>query len=403
MSAPAAPAREAVTDPPPRPSPVQGDGTSGRSRLRARWRRARLPLGLLLATAVVVLSVALLPAPSSIVPYAIDNAGPDGARAVAEILRDQGVDVVATTSSAEAAAAPAGTTLAIAPGLPLTPDERGDLADAGADLVLLDAGADLVSRATDGAVGSAYANAPRTTREARCDDADASAAGTATLGGSGLVSDDPDAVLCFPGAADEGAGYAVVRSGDRTVRVLSSADVVSNGALLDAGDAALALRALGHHDRLLWYVPDGGAPAAGTDAGLLPPWVGVVGLELLLVLVVVAIWRGRRTGRLVTEDLPVVVRASETTRGRGRLYRAGGSRGHAAAGLRALTAQRLAERLGVPRTADAGALVDAVARAAELSPDHVVHLLYGPPPTDDQALLLLAHELDILESEVHPL
>ncbi len=127
----------------------------------------------------------------------------------------------------------------------------------------------------------------------------------------------------------------------------------------------------------------------------------ILALQLLLVAVVAALWRGRRLGRLVTEQLPVVVRAGETTRGRGRLYRRARSYGHAAAALRAGTAARSAARLGLPRSAPAPAVIDAVARAASRAPQDVEALLYGPPPTDDRGLARLARDLDHLESEVH--
>ncbi|MNW56635.1 hypothetical protein D3C74_343630 [compost metagenome] len=141
----------------------------------------------------------------------------------------------------------------------------------------------------------------------------------------------------------------------------------------------------------------------GAGTGALPPWVTVVLVQLLVVAFFAALWRGRRLGRLVTEDLPVVVRASETTRGRGRLYRRSRSRGHAAAGLRAHSADRMASRLGLPRSAAAPALIDAIVRATHRPAEQVAHLLYGPPPADDAALLELARHLDQLESEVfHP-
>ena len=133
----------------------------------------------------------------------------------------------------------------------------------------------------------------------------------------------------------------------------------------------------------------------------MPPVVPVLALQLLLVVVVTAVWRGRRLGRLVAEPMPVVVRAAETTRGRGRLYRRGRSYGHAGAALRAGTASRSAARLGLPRSAPAPLVVDAVARATGRRPADVEALLYGPPPTDDRALAQLAHDLDHLESEVH--
>ncbi|KFD42729.1 hypothetical protein IU11_18300, partial [Cellulosimicrobium sp. MM] len=74
---------------------------------------------------------------------------------------------------------------------------------------------------------------------------------------------------------------------------------------------------------------------------------------------------------------------------------------HAAAGLRASAADRLAHRLGLPRSADAPTVVDAVARATGRPGDQVAQLLYGPPPADDAALLELARHLDRIESEVY--
>ncbi len=142
---------------------------------------------------------------------------------------------------------------------------------------------------------------------------------------------------------------------------------------------------------------DGGA--SPTD--LLPPWATVLGFQALIVALTAALWRGRRLGPVLAERLPVVVPAAETVRGRGRLYRRSRSYGHAAAALRAGTATRLATRLGLPRSADAPATIDAVARATGTPADEVARLLYGPPPADDAGLALLADELDILESEVH--
>src|SRR5690606_24859502 len=149
--------------------------------------------------------------------------------------------------------------------------------------------------------------------------------------------------LCWP--VDGAAALAHVErptaDGTRTVTAVDDPAVVRNDTVLEQGDAALALNLLGAHGRLVWLVPDpldasalddGGTPAP--SGSVLPPWAGVVGLWALLVVLVAAVWRARRLGPLVAEELPVVVRAAETTRGRGRLYRRARSRGHAAAGLR---------------------------------------------------------------------
>jgi hypothetical protein len=95
------------------------------------------------------------------------------------------------------------------------------------------------------------------------------------------------------------------------------------------------------------------------------------------------------------------VPSAETTRGRGRLYRRSRAYGRASAALRAGTARRIGARLGIPRSATAPALTAAVAAATDWRSDEVAALLYGPPPTDDVGLLVLAQELDALESEVH--
>ena len=64
-----------------------------------------------------------------------------------------------------------------------------------------------------------------------------------------------------------------------------------------------------------------------------------------------SLWRARRLGPLAIEPLPVVVKAIETTRSRGRLYRKAGDRAHAAAVLRAAARVRAAERLRLGRHA----------------------------------------------------
>ena len=73
-----------------------------------------------------------------------------------------------------------------------------------------------------------------------------------------------------------------------------------------------------------------------------------------------ALWQGRRLGPLVAEQLPVVVRASETVEGRGRLYRSRRARDRAADALRTATLQRMLPRLGLG-AARATAVVAAVA------------------------------------------
>lgn len=408
MSAPA-------TTRPAEPAVVLGDGTTARSRAASRWRRLRWVLAVLGVLLVGVLAT-VLPAPArSSTPLAPDNPRDDGARALAEVLRDQGVTVDYVRTSAEAVdAAGPGRTLLVTSDWLLSETQVSALAGTAADLVLLEPTTLLWEAVEDLDTGWSGGGTP-TSLPAACSDPDATAAGTITGSGAGVLPRTADAeapagtTLCFPlpGTEPQTYLYSVTEAQDRRVTVLGDADLVTNAQVAQEGNAALALRALGRHEHLVWYVPSaadlgGDAQAAPGLGDLLPPAARLVLVQALVVVGALALWRGRRLGRVVTESLPVVVRAAETTRGRARLYRTSRSYGHAAASLRAGTADRCARRLGLPRSAAAPEVVAATARAARRDEADVADLLYGPPPTSDAGLEHLARRLDQLESEVHP-
>jgi hypothetical protein len=116
--------------------------------------------------------------------------------------------------------------------------------------------------------------------------------------------------------------------------------------------------------------------------------------------VLVAVWRARRLGPVVTEPLPVVVRAAEATEGRARLYRRARARDRAADALRGAAVSRLAPRFGLGTAPDPQALAESLARHTGRPPHLVADLLYGPVPDDDAGLVALADALDALEEEV---
>ncbi len=389
------------------PAATTADGTPG-VRAHRRWRRARGPLVVLAVLAVGGL-LAVLPAPrTSTAPLAPDNPAPTGARAVAQILQRHGVHVhyVRTVAAAQRAAT-AGSTLLVLGDLYLTPTITERLRATPADLVLVET-PDVLDVLAPGVVPT-FGGSSADVRSARCDDEDAVAAGTIVAAG-GLRATRPGVTVCFPStdpAAAQGGALAVL-PGPRRISVLADASPLTNRSLADEGDAALAIRLLGRHPDLVWYLPSpddlGIERSSGSSTSLndlVPPWLSVLGLLALAVVAAAAVWRGRRLGPVVSERLPVVVRAGETTRGRARLYRRARAYGHAAAALRAGAAARSAARLGLPRSADRTATVAAVSHATGRTAADVDHLLYGSSPTDDRGLAELARELDHLESEVH--
>lgn len=385
-------------------SPAQAGGAAPAT---SRRRRRIATVVVLIAFLVLALAAALLQERTSSLPLAPDNPEPGGAMAAAEILGEQGVEVrtVRSWAALRREAGP-GTTVFV-PWLDnLQEGQYQELTASGADLTI-GAGdrwlfpadydelpVDLADVHADGVL------------HAECSDPDAEAASRVEIRAPGVTaSPGADVEVCFPAADEPEAGiYAVWQEDGATVRHLTASVLVSNGHLAEHGHAALALRMLGHQEELLWYLPRSEAAAGGDPEELdplLPPALMWGGAAMLAAAAVLALARARRLGPVVTEVMPVVVRAAETTRGRGRLYRRGRARDHAAEALRAGAASRMARALGLPRSAERHAVVDAVARASGRDTAEVDALIYGRPPEDDAGLLALSTMLDSLEREVH--
>ncbi|MGW1138274.1 DUF4350 domain-containing protein [Streptomyces zhihengii] len=386
---------------------------------RQVWTRAR---GLLLAVLLLVVAGITMAALRSGTHHgALDprSADPAGSRAVAELLKAQGVSirVVTTVGDASDAAGPSVTILVTDPDI-LTGSQQATLAtatgSAGGRTVLLSPGPASLDALAPGV--TAEDRARISARDPRCDYAPARRAGDVTLGGGRYSTDAAEADGCYPGDGLPSLLRLDTASGGDTV-LLGSSDLLRNEHLDEHGNASLALQLLGSRPELIWYMPSLNDPAAAGQSGETPGeetdgeqsfldlvpsgWLWAT-LQLTLAAVLAAVWRGRRLGPLVTERLPVAVRASEATEGRARLYHKANARDRAAASLRSAARARLAPQLGVA-TADAqtpAVLLPAV--AAQLDrPERDIHdLLFGPPPADDTSLVLLADQLDALEREV---
>ncbi|WP_232827233.1 DUF4350 domain-containing protein [Jiangella endophytica] len=385
-----------TTTAPPESRPLDPTGAD-------HWRRWRRPLAivvLLLLTAVILGVVQSRASRGYLDPEGVDN---PGARALARLLTEQGVDVapVRTNADAVAAAGPDDTVLVTVPDL-LTPTQIDRLVDTGARLVLVAAElrvpdyAPGLSAVLVGAPGSA---------DPHCDLPVAERSGSARLGGLGYTGDvsRSEGAACYPVDGEPALAVTATESGGQVV-LLGTADPLTNEYLDDDGNAALALGLLGASERLVWYRPvpeqDADAPGAFTDE--LPGWVRAGAWQLAIAALLAAVWRARRLGRLVPEPLPVVVRASETTEGRARLYRRGRSREHAAELLRAAAIRRLAATAHLP-DGEAGpgavdALITTLAYRTRRPAAEIAALLTGPPPADDAALVRLADDLDALEN-----
>ena len=238
-----------------------------------------------------------------------------------------------------------------------------------------------------------------------CGLAAAQLAGDADMGGVELRASAavPGAQQCYP--VQDAPSLIRYVTGGRTITVLGTGTPLTNGSLADRGNAALALNLLAARPAVVWLTPGtavlGTAGGGQTSLNRLIPWAAyLVAIQLAFAVVATAIWRARRLGPLVTEPLPVVVRAAETVEGHGRLYRSRHSRGRAAEALRGAVIDRLVPRLGLAAGADPATIAAAVAARSGRDVAAVHAQLYGPAPDTDTALVQLAGNLDTLESEV---
>jgi hypothetical protein len=353
-------------------------------------------VGLVAAVAVVILFVAQdVGRTANLDP---ENPDPRGARALARVLDDQGVEVTVVRSA-----------------------DALDGTDVDADTTVVVTSTELLGRSTadrlvqHAAPGRLVVVEPGpgatealglTTLPMGVEGDDAIGADCADPSYAGLSLDVDFALAypvedgCFP--TTEGALLAEPRLG---TLLFGAGDALSNEQVLRADNAAVGLRLLGQSDRLVWYVPsleDLSADDGVSLTTLLPRWLRPSLWLVAISTIALLVWRSRRLGPLAVEPLPVAVKAIETTRSRGRLYRKAGDRAHAASVLRAAARVRAAERLRLGRRPDPDSLVRDIARHTG-RPVADVDALLGPraaPPATDHDLITLADQLAELDREV---
>jgi hypothetical protein len=385
------------------------DSPSSTPTVRTAGRRAAFWVVAGVGAVLVALVASFIAGGSAIggVPLAASNPAPAGSKALVEVLRQQGVTVTVASTLEDATTA---LSSSADPTLFLS-DENGYLAQ---DQIsqLLQVPARTVVVAPDftflntvspglGFGGVSTADA----LSADCSVPAATTAGTISPGGSTLRildQSDPETIGCFP--SGDGSFSLVEQSHNgRSLTLVAQPAVFQNGEIATYGNAALALNLLGASDTLVWYlptladVPRTGPPSLGA---LTPGWVTPVLVLLILTALSAFIWRGRRFGPLVAENLPVTVRANETMEGRARLYSRNSARLRAIDALRIGSLGRLATRLGLPRTAHHSEIMLAVAALTGRPLAEVRAVLLGDAPATDSDLIRLSDRLADLEATV---
>lgn len=252
-------------------------------------------------------------------------------------------------------------------------------------------------------------------------------AGTAQLGRQSYRTVDSNPFgwqLCYDGH------LAWSRQGTVTETIVGAADPFSNRGIDEADNRALATALLSGQPRVIWLdvhslapltPPNLPSPNATNQTSFEVPrvpiqypeandtnplyealpswlWAGLVGLLILMVLA--ALWRGRRLGPPVVEPLPVSVPAAETVYGRASLYQRAGAYPQAIRSLRAGAVHRIRPVIGVSSQAEDSDVVAAVARRTGWSSEQVAQVLFHTQPRDERELRQISHALDQLVTAV---
>lgn len=385
------------------PGTPTGDGSLRAGRFLAWLRRHR---AIAAAAAIVAVALALiigtqLAPKGDTLRLSVHNAGPEGARALGEILGRHGVSVH-TPARFDAAlddlrSSSSATLLLYDRYGVLDAQQLAGLVAAAGRVVVVAPRLETLSALDSGIHQAGVVPDASPVLDPGCAQPDAEAAGQVT-GRGGFVYDG--GTTCYRAAGT--AGMLAV-SADGRLAVLGSTAVLGNDKLDELGNAALAVRTLGASRDLVWYLPsieDATADGAGkTLDDLAPGWARFLGPWLLVVALAAIMWRGRRHGPLVFEPLPVVVKAVETAEGRARLYQDSRAVGQARDNLRAGLLVRLAGKLRLGPGATAEETIAAAARLLGTDPAGV-RTLINEHPTTEARLVAWSQALDKLEKEV---
>lgn len=394
-----------------RPAPTGSDTRTPRE----HWLRIRpwlLSVMCLLAAFAVTVAIGSSAARSSGKLLSPNSAGPNGAKALVETLRDHGV----TVTEVDALAAVTESIDRNRHQTVVVHDDAGIL-DSQRVSQLLAAGADRIvfinpvgvrfsplnEFAYFGGSITAEGDSTRYSAGESCPlSTNAPELGQGYASGFRAAAEaDVPVSECY---ATQAGALVVFADTDQTEVVLVGAyEQFTNARIASAANAAAAINILGAHEELLWYVP--GEPDMPIDTApkyndYLPGWITPIALLLLCSAIAAMWWRGVRFGPLVAERLPVSVPANETAEGRARSYATHGARLHALDAIRLGTLTRVAALLGLNRSDSADAIITATAVAARVPRAHAQRVLMDAKPETDAALVDLANAAAELESRV---
>ena len=374
---------------------------SGRSGAGAGVRRALPWVAVALGLALVVAVAGRGPEEGN--PLDPASPGPLGTKGLVEVLRGLGGRV-----SVSADRPGAGTETALLLSDDLTPERRQGVLDwvgQGGTLVVADPSSGVTEIEP---VGSTRIGLLDAEIERRCAVAALGDVGRVSAPG-GVVFKAPEgpgspgtgaARACFP--RNDGAWLLVQPLGAGTVVRLGGASVLVNQELGKADNAVLLASLLVPAEGTAVQVLQPPLPGGGTAGlgDLIAPRVRLALWQLVVAFVLLALWRARRLGRPVAEPQPVQLPGAELVVAVGNLLQRAKGRGQAAGLLTDDLRRTLAERLGLPPSAPADQVADAVAARTGIPRERALRALTQATPRDEAELVALSQAVDTVRREV---
>jgi Domain of unknown function (DUF4350) len=323
------------------------------------------------------------------------STAPDGTRALVEVLGRLGASVQVSDRPPAA-----GTATALLLADDLDQARRQALlawVRGGGTLVVADPTSEVTEVKSVGGIQVGFIEA---TLQRRCDVPALRDVGSVSAPGSVVFAVPEGATGCFP--RNRGAWLLVQPEGSGTVVRLGGASELTNGELDSADNGVLAASLLapagGTVVQVLRPLPPGERGERLTD--LIAPRVKLFLWQLAVAFAALALWRGRRLGRPVSEPQPVQIPGSELVVAVGNLLQRARGRRQAAALLGDDLRRLLAERLGLPAGAPAELVAGVAAARTGIPVERVRGVLGAASPRDEAELVALARAIDNVRQEV---
>lgn len=348
--------------------------------------------GVVLLIVCAAISIGLMRSSDNF-PLSIHNPGQDGAMALAEVLSSRGTEISDIYNNGQAEALGANDLLVVTDLNVLSDKQILELMYAPTNVLF---------------VGLQYQtnrfkpyvrefNGAERFETAKCDFGPARTAQTLKYTGNSLIPLKNPTYACFPADAHSYGFLQFTRPSGRTLSFLASDSVMTNRGITSEGNATFALNLLGKYQKVGWIT----GPTYSTDSrqsdsakpDIMPVQFTNAIILLFAAIIVFAAAKGRRLGRVVNEDLPVVVHGAETVYGRARLYQRAKVFDASARSARRYAARQIGASLHIPAPASAAEMTNAISQYTGRNPQEVYALLYGEDPKTTQELLHLLKDL----------